>query len=64
MIDDPQDPAMKGNWDGTDPGHVTSAVGAAMDNGQFVSNFAKSVLGTMVRSTENINYSNIVNCAS
>lgn len=32
---------MEGNWDGTDPGHVSSAVGAAMDNGQFVSDFAK-----------------------
>ncbi len=41
VIEEPQDPAMAGNWDGTDPGHVTSAVGAAMDNGQFVSNFSK-----------------------
>lgn len=40
-IETPHDDAMKGNWDGTDPGHVTSAVGAAMDNGQHVSNFAK-----------------------
>ena len=32
---------MNGNWDGTDPGHVASGVGAAMDNGQFVSDFSK-----------------------
>lgn len=41
VIDTPNDEAMNGNWDGTDPGHVTSAVGAAMDNGQFVNNYAK-----------------------
>lgn len=37
----PQDPAMKGNWDGTEPGHINSGIGASMDNGQFTSNFAK-----------------------
>ena len=36
-----ENPALMGNWDGTDPGHVASAVGAAMDNGQDVTNFAK-----------------------
>lgn len=41
LVDTPKDDAMKGNWDGTDPGHVSSGVGAAMDNGQDVSNFAK-----------------------
>ncbi len=32
---------MKGNWDGTDPGLVSSGVGAVMENGQFVSDFSK-----------------------
>lgn len=41
IIESPATPAMAGNWDGTDPGHVSSGVGAAMDNGQFVSDFAK-----------------------
>ncbi len=41
IVEQAHDPEMKGNWDGTDPGHVSSGVGAAMDNGQFVSNFAK-----------------------
>ena len=62
MIDDPQDPAMKGNWDGTDPGHVTSAVGAAMDNGQFVSNFAKIgpwYYGTIDRKYQLFKYSEL-----
>lgn len=62
IIEDPQDPAMKGNWDGTDPGHVTSAVGAAMDNGQFVSNFAKIgpwYYGTIDRKYQLFKYSEL-----
>lgn len=41
VIEKPATESMKGNWDGTDPGHVASGVGAAMDNGQFVSDFSK-----------------------
>lgn len=41
IIESPATPSMNGNWDGTDPGHVASGVGAAMDNGQFVSDFSK-----------------------
>lgn len=41
IIETPATEGMKGNWDGTDPGHVASGVGAAMDNGQKVSDFAK-----------------------
>ncbi len=62
MVDDPQDPAMKGNWDGTDPGHVTSAVNAPMDNGQFVNNFAKIgpwYYGTIDRKYQLFKYSEL-----
>lgn len=41
VIEKPATESLKGNWDGTDPGHVSSGVGAAMDNGQFVSDFSK-----------------------
>lgn len=41
VIEKPATASMLGNWDGTDPGHVASGVGAAMDNGQFVSDFSK-----------------------
>ena len=41
MIDTPKDETLKGSWDGTDPGHVSSGVGTSMDNGQDVSNYAK-----------------------
>jgi hypothetical protein len=34
-------PALDKNWRGTDPGNVSSAVGAAMINGQFVNDYAK-----------------------
>lgn len=62
MVDDPQNPAMKGNWDGTDPGHVTSAVNAPMDNGQFVNNFAKIgpwYYGTIDRKYQLFKYSEL-----
>lgn len=55
---------MNGNWDGTDPGHVASGVGAAMDNGQFVSDFSKSVPGIMKPLTESTLCSSTANCAS
>lgn len=41
VIEKPATVGMLGNWDATDPGHVASGVGAAMDNGQFVSDFSK-----------------------
>lgn len=41
VIEKPATAGMLGNWDATDPGHVASGVGAAMDNGQFVSDFSK-----------------------
>ena len=41
VIEKPATESLRGNWDGTDPGHVASGVGAAMDNGQFVSDFSK-----------------------
>lgn len=41
IVETPATTGMKGNWNGTDPGHVASGVGASMDNGQFVSDFAK-----------------------
>lgn len=62
MVDDPQNLDMVGNWDGTDPGHVTSAVGAAMDNGQFVNNFAKIgpwYYGTIDRKYQLFKYSEL-----
>ncbi|MDR1984508.1 MAG: SusD/RagB family nutrient-binding outer membrane lipoprotein [Prevotellaceae bacterium] len=33
--------ALNKNWAGTDPGNVSSAVGAAMETGQFVNDYAK-----------------------
>lgn len=54
VIETPQDPAMLGNWDGTDPGHITAAVGAAMDNGQFTSNMSK--IGPWYYATANRSY--------
>lgn len=62
MVDDPQNPDMVGNWDGTDPGHVTSAVNAPMDNGQFVNNFAKIgpwYYGTIDRKYQLFKYSEL-----
>ncbi|MDO4511455.1 MAG: SusD/RagB family nutrient-binding outer membrane lipoprotein [Bacteroidales bacterium] len=57
-----QDPAMVGVWDGTDPGHVASGVGAAMDNGQFVNNYAKIgpwYYGDMYRKVPLIKFSEV-----
>ncbi len=34
-------PSLNGQWNGTDPGNVSSGVGASMINGQFVSDFSK-----------------------